>query len=91
MGVRMSETVFILCALMSFVCSIALMRGYRESRSKLLFWSGLCFGFLALNNIFLCVDLLLFPGMDLDGPIWRNLLSAIAGMLLLYGLIGELA
>lgn len=88
---KMSESIFILCAIMSTVCSIALMRGYRESKTKLLFWSALCFGFLALNNLFLCVDLLVFPAMDLNGPLWRNFLSTIAGVLLLYGLIEELA
>jgi hypothetical protein len=91
MGVKMSEVIFILCALMSVVCSLALARGYRDSKTKLLFWGALCFGFLALNNIFLCIDLLVFPTVDLNGPLWRNLLSAIAGGLLLFGLIGEIA
>jgi len=87
----MGEAIYILCAVMSVICSIALLKGYWSSGNRLLFWGGLCFGFLALNNIFLCVDLLVFPTMDLQGPLWRNSLSSVAGLLLLFGLIGEIA
>ena len=87
----MNEAVFILCAVMSVGCSLMLLRGYRARGNRLLLWCALTFGFIALNNIFLCVDLLVYPEADLDGPFWRNLLSATAGSLLLYGLIGEIA
>lgn len=86
-----SDTIFFLCAVMSTVCCIALLRAYRKNKTKLLFWSGLCFGFLALNNIFLCVDLVVFPALEMNGPFWRNLMSAAAGCVLLYGLIGDIA
>lgn len=91
MGEIIGEAVYVLCAIMSIICSFALLRGYRASGNKLLFWSGLCFVFLAINNIFLCFDLIVFSTLDLHGPFWRSLLSTIAGALLLYGLIGEIA
>jgi hypothetical protein len=87
----MAETVYVLCALLSVICAVSLYRGYRSSRNRLLLWSALCFGFLAANNIFLCVDVILLPLLELHGPFWRNLLSATAGSLLLYGLILELS
>lgn len=85
----MAETVYGLCALMSVVCAIMLFRGYRATRTQLLLWSSLCFGFVALNNIFLFFDLVVFPDLDLHGPFWRNFLGATAGSLMLFGLIWE--
>lgn len=85
----MIEAVFVICALMSILCVVLLTRGYRTTGKRLLLWSSLCFGFLALNNIFFCVDLLVLPTVDLNGPLLRNILSAISGCLMLIGLIME--
>ena len=86
----MAESVYILCALMSIVCAFLLLRGSRSSGSRLLLWGSLCFGFLALNNIVLVVDLVILPDLDFRGNIWRSCISATAGSLLLFGLIWEL-
>lgn len=87
----MAKLVFVLCALTSIICSIALAKGYRRSKNMLLFWSALCFGFLAANNVFLIIDLILLPELDMNGSYWRNMLSAMSGSLLLVGLILESA
>lgn len=87
----MAEIVFVLCAVMSIVCGVALLSGYRKSGNRLLLWSALCFLLLAINNSFLCFDLLVVPMVNLEGPFWRNCLTAGAGMLLLSGLIAELS
>ena len=87
----MAETAFVLCALMSSFCAFALTRGYLRTRNRLLLWSSLCFALLAFNNIFACVDLLILPDTNLNGPFWRSLLGAVAGFLLLFGLIWEVA
>ncbi len=87
----MAEIVFLLCAITSVACAAALFRGYKKSMNRLLLWSALSFCFLALNNIFLCIDILVFPQMDFNGTAVRNALSAISGALLLSGLISELA
>jgi hypothetical protein len=67
------------------MCAWLLFRGYRASRSNLLFWASLCFIGLALNNVLLCVDLIVVPEVDLFT--WRTA-PALAGMVvLLYRLI----
>lgn len=79
--------VYILCAVTSAICAALLVRGYRQSGARLLFWSALCFAGLALNNLVLIVDVRIVPEVDL--MTWR-LVPALAGVLvLLYGLIWE--
>jgi hypothetical protein len=83
----MAETVYVLCAATSIACAVLLLRGYIRSRTRLLFWSSICFVGLALNNVLLLVDLVIVPGVDLSIP--RNL-AALAGMVaLMAGLVGE--
>jgi hypothetical protein len=79
--------VYMLCALTSAVCAALLVRGYRRSGARLLFWSALCFIGLALNNVLLLVDVHVVPQIDL---LTVRLLPALGGLvLLLYGLIWE--
>lgn len=85
----MAEAVYLLCALMSISCAFLLVRSHLASGSRLLLWTGGAFAFLALNNIVLVVDLVILPGYDFHGHIWRNGISAVAGSLLLCGLIWE--
>ena len=83
----MADLAYILCTFTSIACAVLLLRGYNQSRSRLLFWSGLCFAGLALNNILLIVDLRLLH--DIDISMIRSL-PALAGLLLLiFGLIWE--
>lgn len=81
----MAESVYILCALLSTACALLLMRAWRRQRTRLLLYSGLCFVWLALNNIILLVDLVLVPDMDLS--LARTLSSLGGAATLLYGLI----
>lgn len=87
----MIELIFILCAVTSVGCAITLLRSYHKDRSRILLWTAMCFVGIALNNVLLAVDLLVLPHTDIGGPFWRNLLSAISGAILLFGLIWELA
>jgi hypothetical protein len=83
----MAELVYALCAATSILCALLLFRGYRASRTKLLFWASLCFAGLALNNVLLFIDLILLPQINLFA--WRSV-AALSGMsLLLYGLVWE--
>ena len=83
----MAETVYLLCAATSMACAALLFRGYRRQRTRLLLWSSLCFGLLALNNTLLLVDLIVAPEIDLS--VWRSL-TALAGVgVLLFGLIWQ--
>jgi hypothetical protein len=85
----MSQLVYLLCAIASVICAWLLIRGYWQSRTTLLLWSSLCFVFLAGNNIFMFIDLVVYPNLDFHGSYVRNLLTAISGSLLLFGLIWE--
>jgi hypothetical protein len=83
----MAETVYLLCGITSVACTVLLLRAYLENKSKLLFWSSLCFGGLALNNVLLFVDLVIVPTADLG--VLRSLLAVLAMMTLLFGLVWE--
>lgn len=82
-----AEAVYLLCAATSITCATLLLRGYRASRTRLLFWATLCFLGLALNNILLFVDLIMLPDIDLFW--WRTLPALLGIAILLYGLIWE--
>jgi hypothetical protein len=83
----MAEVVYALCALTSIVCALLLYRGYRTTRTRLLFWSSLCFFGLAINNLLLLLDLVIVPTVDLS--VWRGGTALIALLVLLYGLTQE--
>jgi len=83
-----AEWVYALCTVTSVVCAVLLLRGYRRSRLRLLFWAGLCFVGFALNNILLFIDLIVFP-TQIDLSIVRTVPAVIGVLLLLYGLIWE--
>jgi len=77
--------VYALCLATSAACAWLLGRTYRRTRARLLFWSALCFALLAVNNLFVILDLLVVPQMDLRLP--RLVLSLAAVTVLLYGFI----
>ncbi|HYD24853.1 MAG TPA: DUF5985 family protein [Croceibacterium sp.] len=78
--------VYTLCFLTSAACSLLLGRNYGRTRARLLLWSALCFGFLALNNFLVVIDLVVLPS-SVDLRLLRYG-CAIAGILtLLYGFI----
>lgn len=83
----MAEFVYILCALLSVACALLLMRAWRRNHTRLLFYSGLCFVWLAINNSILFIDLVLVPDVDLS--LVRNLTSLGGVATLLYGLIWD--
>lgn len=83
----MAETVYVLCALTSIACAALLFRGYRASRSRLLLWSSICFGGLAVNNVILFVDLVVVPQVDLS--LLRGGVAVVSIMALLAGLVWE--
>ena len=78
-------TVYALCALTSLACALLLLRGYGRSRARLLFWSGLCFAGLFLNNAMLIVDW----GTHSDLSVLRSLPALVGLGLLIYGLVWE--
>ncbi len=79
--------VYVLCALTAAACAFLLLRGYARSGVRLLFWAGVCFIGLALNNFMVFIDVIVFPSIDLwllrQGPALLGVLS------LVYGLVWE--
>lgn len=81
----MAGLVYILCAATALLCAWLLLRAYRRSGMRLLLWSGSCFACLTISNVFLVVDRMLVPEVDL--ATWRLLPALVGLMVLLYGLI----
>ena len=81
----MADVVYLLCAITSLLCAALLWRGYRRSRTRLLWASAACFVGLFLNNVMLLVDVRILPHIDLS--LWR-IVPALGGIsVLLYGLV----
>jgi hypothetical protein len=83
----MAAAVYILGTLVALACGVLLFRGYLRGRQKLLLWSSLCFLGLAVSNLLVFLDLVMFPAADLY--VWRLSTAAVAMLFLLYGLILE--
>lgn len=81
----MAAFIYTLCAATSLLCAVLLLRSYFRSRYRLLLWAGICFVGVTLNNIFLILDKLIFPDVDLLPT--RLLIALAALVFFLYGLI----
>ncbi len=84
----MVGVIYGLCALTALLCAFLLLQAYAKQRYRLLLWSGLCFSGLAVNNLLLVIDKLVFPSA-VDLSLWRTATALIAMMVLLYGLIWD--
>lgn len=82
-----AHVIYMLCALTALACAWLLIRNYRQTRSRLLMWSGLCFLGLAANNLMRALAGWVLP--DFDFTAWRMGVALIAISLLLFGLIWE--
>jgi hypothetical protein len=79
---------FLLAALTSIGCTWLLLRGYARSRVRLLFWTGVCFVFLSVNNVLLFVDAIVLP-TQVDLRIFRLTAALVGIACLLYAFIWE--
>ena len=80
--------VYGLCLLASLLCAGLLIRAWLQARTRLLLWTAIAFAFLALNNLLLFVDLVLFPAqLQLWWP--RQIALAAAIGVLIYAFIWE--
>jgi hypothetical protein len=82
-----NAALYVLTSLTTLLCAILLLRAYVRVRQRLLLWSGLCFVGLTLSNFLVFADLVWFRAIDLY--MYRLAASALAMVLLLYGLIWE--
>lgn len=83
----MANAAYILCSITSILCAVLLLRGYKQSRLRLLFWSGLCFVGLAFNNVLVIIDVRVLPDVDLSAI--RSIPALVGLLLLIFGLIWE--
>jgi len=83
----MISIIYLLCFLTATLCAALLLRSYTRNRSRLVFWTGLCFALLSINNLFVILDRVALPDTDLS--LWRLATGLIAPCLLLFGLIWE--
>jgi len=79
--------VYVLCLLTSVACAWLLGRSYSRTRTPLLLWSSISFAFLALNNLVLVLDLVVWPAPGVDLRLPRLLLALAASCSLLFGFI----
>lgn len=81
--------VYILCFLTSSLCAWLLTRSYRASGTRLLLWSAIAFVLLAINNLFVVIDLVVL-GASASIQMPRLIASLGAVMVLLFGFIWDL-
>ena len=83
----MAGLIYALCACTALACAVMLLLASHRTRSRMLFWSGLCFvGFAMTNGLIVVDEIRGTPNM-----LWmpRLLLALGAVVVLLYGLIVE--
>lgn len=83
-----ANAVYILCFITSGLCAGLLLRSWFKARSRLLLWAAISFIFLALNNLALVFDMIVFPAADLS--ILRQIPAVVALVVLLWGFIWEI-
>lgn len=83
------EAIYLLSALTSLAAAWLLLRNYLARRTPLLLWSCIGFAGLALNNVLVYADVVVFPTVDLS--LARTVAGAVGMVALLYGLIWEAA
>lgn len=79
--------VYLLCLATSAACAALLTRAYLRARTRLLLWTALSFALLAVNNLLLVADMLVFQDIEL-WP-YRQLAAGAALAVLLYGFVWE--
>jgi hypothetical protein len=82
-----AETIYLLCAATSLVAAFMLLRYYLRRRTPLLLWSFIGFLGLAVSNVLVFVDIVVYPSIDMS--LARAAVSAFAMLALVYGLIWE--
>ena len=87
MGLEFQTVVYLACFITSTLCAWLLARGYQRSRSRLMFWTSLCFALLALNNLLVVADMIVFPSYSFVW--WRQISSLAAVGVLLFGFVWE--
>ena len=81
------DLVYLLCFLASALCAGLLVRQRLSNPSPVLSWSAACFVFLALSNLVVVLDQIVYT--DLNLRTLRLVLTLMAVSVLLFGFIWE--
>ena len=82
-----AEAVYGLCLVASAVCALLLIRSWRATRQRLLLWSAACFTLLAVNNMLVVMDMIVFASADFT---WARQISALGAVaVLIWGFVWE--
>ena len=84
----MAAFIYTLCTMTCLVAAWLLLRSWRQTRTPLLVWSGLCFAGLTLSNLFLVLDRTIYS-VSADLSTERLVSAFIALLVLVIGLIWE--
>lgn len=84
----MAAFIYTLCTITCLVATLLLLRGWRQTRSPLLAWSGVCFAGLTLSNLLLVLDRTIYS-VSADLSTERLVSAFIALLILVIGLIWE--
>ncbi|HSF69542.1 MAG TPA: DUF5985 family protein [Nitrospira sp.] len=79
--------VYALCMLTALMCAWLLLQAYQRTHYRLLFWCSIYFSIAAMNNVFLVVDKVIYPDVDLT--VYRYMVALAGLLVLLPGLILE--
>jgi hypothetical protein len=85
--VTIAEGIYLLCAATSLVVAAILLRQYVRVRTRLVLWSVVCFTGLAVNNVLVYIDLVMYTGVDLST--YRSAAGAAGMVAMVYGLVTE--
>ena len=79
--------VYSLCFATSALCAFLLGRSFLKVRSRMLFWSAICFALIAVVNGVVILDLLIYP--EIDFRPMRLWITLVAVAVLLFGFIWD--
>lgn len=83
----MAWLIYALCTIAAATCAALLLNSFSRSGYRLLFWSGLCFAGLTLNNLLLVLDKIVF--LEADLALIRSLVALASMCMLLYGFVWD--
>lgn len=81
-----AQTVYLLCAATSVLCTVLLVKAYWGQKNHLLLAVAICFSLFAVNNLLLFANLF-YPNTQF--LLIRAIASLVGLLVLVYGLIKE--
>lgn len=65
------------------ICAVVVLLSWRRTRAPILFWTGISFVLLSINNVILLLDRVIL--LDVNFWPWRQVPTVFAVLVLLYG------